>query len=157
VDSLNPRIILNGSTLLAVKSFPNYQWLLNGEPVIGANTIAYSPGNKFGNYSLEVTNAQGCKDTSNTLLFLIEDVAELENTILKLYPNPAHDVLVVNTNTTSDYSIEIFDVNGKRVKQFNNTLNNNEMSLDVADVAKGLYILRLQSKGQTTVRRFVKQ
>lgn len=157
VTELNPTIIQNGNSLASLKSFGAYQWLLNGEPVSGAKDSTYSV-TLSGNYSLEVTGVFGCKDTSATVNITGVSVSEIQNEIqLKLYPNPARDILVLNTNATSDYSIEIFDVNGNRVKQFNNTLNNNEMALDVADLAKGLYILRLQSKGQTTVRRFAKQ
>ena len=157
VTELNPTIIQNGNSLASSKSFAAYQWLLNGEPVSGANDSTYSV-TLSGNYSLEVTGIFGCKDTSATVNITGVSVSEIQNEIqLKLYPNPASDLLVLNTNTTSDYSIEIFDVNGKRVKQFNNTLSNNEMALDVADLAKSLYLLRLQSKGQTTVRRFAKQ
>lgn len=158
LDSLNPTIVNNGTALASTKFFAQYQWLLNGEPIAGAKDSVLTLSQQEGKYSLEITNFDGCKDTSNEIPIINVSGIYTQNEIaLNLYPNPVQDVLMLNTSSTSDFTIEVFDVNGIRVKELRTFANSNEVKIDVVDLAKGLYILKLQNKSQAVVRRFAKQ
>jgi len=74
---------------------------------------------------------------------------------LSIYPNPVQDVL--NIKTTADLNNKIatvFDLNGKRVL---NTKLQNTTSLNVSQLNAGLYLLRIESGGKSTTRKFVKK
>jgi len=69
------------------------------------------------------------------------------------FPNPATDVLNIRTSGSSNLSILIFDLNGKQVfcKQIN------AESIDISNLSKGIYTLKLNDSGSITVSKFVKE
>ncbi|MBO4739011.1 MAG: choice-of-anchor J domain-containing protein, partial [Bacteroidales bacterium] len=80
----------------------------------------------------------------------IED-AEATNAQVSVYPNPAKNMLYVNGLTeTNVKAVEIYDMTGRKVKQQPVTEN---MSIDIADLAKGVYVL---SAGYQKIK-FVKE
>lgn len=62
---------------------------------------------------------------------------------LQIYPNPAHDVLYINTrNQEKNNSIKILNALGQTV--FSNTINSQLMSVDVSKLgANGIYFVQL--------------
>jgi hypothetical protein len=50
----------------------NYQWLLNGAAISGANNANYN-ATATGNYSVEVTNSNTCSSASNTITVTVVD------------------------------------------------------------------------------------
>ncbi|TND08336.1 MAG: hypothetical protein FD123_2367 [Bacteroidetes bacterium] len=74
----------DSTQLVAVTSSGlNYQWTLNGQPVNGATGSTYTPAQP-GNYSLEVTDANGCTDAASN------------STGITIYPAPAQPVITAN-------------------------------------------------------------
>ncbi len=71
------------------------------------------------------------------------------NSALKVYPNPAGDVLYMDTDAEDIGDIEIKDLTGRTVKRFSNYTKN----LSIAEMPAGIYILRTNK----AVTRFVKQ
>ncbi|MBO4738244.1 MAG: T9SS type A sorting domain-containing protein, partial [Bacteroidales bacterium] len=70
---------------------------------------------------------------------------------VSVYPNPAKNMLYVNgIAENSTKMVEIFDMTGRKVKQQPATEN---MSIDIADLAKGVYVL---SAGYQKIK-FVKE
>ena len=82
-------------------------------------------------------------------------VENVESDILfSLYPNPADDNLLIKTDGNENYGIEIIDLQGKIVLK--SATNNEQKTLDIQALPKGLYVARLISaKGQLN-RKFVK-
>ena len=79
----------------------------------------------------------------------IED-AETTNTQISVYPNPVKNMLYVSGITDNTPMVEIFDMTGRKVKQQPAT---ESMSIDIADLAKGVYVL---SAGYNKIK-FVKE
>lgn len=75
-----------------------------------------------------------------------------ENISIKLYPNPANNTLFLD-GLTQDVKITILDLNGKIV---NDKLITNKQ-IDVSNLAKGIYTIRIDDKNGTSVKKFVKQ
>jgi hypothetical protein len=81
----------------------------------------------------------------------------LENSLtneLFIYPNPAKDVLYINSlelNTNMIYTI--FDITGKRI--MNSKLK--EPSIDISKLSPGNYILRIVSGASIKSQKFIKQ
>jgi hypothetical protein len=74
-----------------------------------------------------------------------------KNTI-SLYPNPAHEVLNINS-FDSIAKIEVYDIQGKKVAS-----NNNASDVNVATLEKGVYIVKVvQENGSAVAKRFIKE
>ena len=58
-----------------------------------------------------------------------------------IYPNPATDYLVIETNDLTVTDIQIFDVLGRQVKTFMITGNNHQYS--ISDLAGGTYFIKI--------------
>lgn len=67
------------------------------------------------------------------------DVFESEN--LKVFPNPTSTILNVNFNNSSHYNFEIYDLNGKKLRQLktNKLLN----TIDFSQYETGMYVLHI--------------
>jgi hypothetical protein len=68
---------------------------------------------------------------------------------VKLFPNPAIDKLVINLSNTK--------IVGGKVKSVGETDFSSNYTLDIADLAKGQYIIKLTSVDGIITRKFLKQ
>lgn len=79
---------------------------------------------------------------------------------LKLFPNPAGEVLYINSNFTSgNLQLYIYDLYGKLIL-FKNELTiqgQNSLKLDITDLTANTYILKIVNNESTVVQKFVKQ
>jgi len=60
---------------------------------------------------------------------------------VSIYPNPAEQILNVQLSKTGKYSMLLYDVNGRVVK--NEQISKVHSQIDVSDVNPGLYFLQL--------------
>ena len=66
------------------------------------------------------------------------------NNEINIYPNPSSTGSVTFTNTNTINQIEVYDILGKKVKQITiNTASDNNQSIDISDLNKGVYIVKL--------------
>ena len=70
---------------------------------------------------------------------------------LILYPNPAKNLINITTENKVE-RVEIFDFQGKLVKEFSNQKQLNISSLEI-----GLYLVKIYSKGNVLSEKFVKE
>ena len=76
------------------------------------------------------------------------------NATLSVYPNPATDIMKVeSTQTVGSY--EVYDINGARV--IRNEPNAKAFTLDLRDLPSGTYLLKTVSEGSTQTQRIVKE
>lgn len=105
---------------------------------------------KFGEYSF----ANG---KSSVLIGLKEKNKNLPE--LLVFPNPATDILsllTVGMNANENSSIQIFDLQGKFVKQIDKISNENQ--IDIRDLLPGSYILSLMQKNKVLSKaKFIKE
>lgn len=68
---------------------------------------------------------------------------------IKAYPNPVQNTLFLSYNTlnTSDFTISIFDIVGKKVKSQKLIHTESVSEIDVSDFKQGIYIWTLESNG----------
>lgn len=83
-------------------------------------------------------------------LLAVNDVAK-NNAEVKVYPNPVKDILNINTDKNIN-SIEIFSLTGQLIK----TIDNNTKQINVSDLKKGIYLLRVKSEGKDQSFKIVK-
>ncbi len=75
---------------------------------------------------------------------------EESNTTINIYPNPVKDMLTIEVNAEFQYGI--FNNMGQQVM---NGTANGEQRLDVSDLAKGIYVLRITTENQNKIQKIV--
>ena len=136
-------ISVNGIYLEATPGFVSYQWLDGiGSFIPGANSQNYLPSNA-GEYSVEVTDQNGCTGISNTINYIIESLNS-ENNILSIYPNPTSNWITLETQESIKNDINIINVIGEKVYTISKDkfLDNYEM-INIGNLPKGTYIIQL--------------
>lgn len=68
---------------------------------------------------------------------------------VKVFPNPSNTGTITVSNSNSLKQIEIYDVLGKRVKQILINSSNNDQPIDVSNLRKGVYIVRLTGESES--------
>ncbi len=83
----------------------------------------------------------------------IDDVSAIEN--VKVYPNPAKDVLTITNTLNIIDSAELYNVLGKRVTTVT-SISNNDLKMNVSNLRGGIYILKLRNQeGDTSSRKVI--
>lgn len=138
----NPVIteVLAGTLHSGVSGNYNYQWLINGNPISGANAEYFSP-TVDGNYAVEVTSQEGCTGTSEEYTFSTVGIttAQAEDKI-KIYPNPVNEQLylkIPSQNAVRAYNI----YNAKGQLQLQGTATGDITAVDVTGLAAGNYMI----------------
>ena len=78
----------------------------------------------------------------------------LENDLLNIYPNPATDLIQIESSGIID-RVEIYDAKGRMVQTMDT--NATTVSTNISGLSQGVYLLHLTRENQTTVHKFVKQ
>ena len=98
-----------------------------------------------GSYTVEVTDINGCSNTSAAISVVVNDCAGLEDVeslFVKIYPNPTSDILTISSsNYLGKYSIEMYDNTGKLVKEY--LSNEKDTTISVNEFANGVYTIKL--------------
>ncbi|WP_400071497.1 T9SS type A sorting domain-containing protein [Zobellia russellii] len=71
-----------------------------------------------------------------------------------VYPNPVIEEVTVFTSQNKVYGIELFSVNGQRVLNQKVETSKSEYKIDMAYMAKGVYVLKLYIEGSTDSKAF---
>jgi len=74
------------------------------------------------------------------------------NNQITLFPNPAHDILNIEFSETESSSIKIFDVSANLIYQ--EELPPGKSSINISQLAAGIYIAKITGKSKSLCRRF---
>ena len=105
-----------------------------------------------GDYTITVTDDNGCtKDTTFSIKSSV-GIPELVDGGFEIYPNPTNGIVQVKGG--GNYLIQVTDVSGKimLVQQANTTA-----TLDLNDMSKGVYFVNIEQNGQRYTSRLVLQ
>lgn len=80
--------------------------------------------------------------------------ADLNEIDVKLFPNPANDMLTVQSEESID-SCEIYSLTGALVA-YEKTIGNTT-AVNIAELSKGMYLMKATSNGKSTIRKFIKE
>lgn len=127
--------------------YPNYSWS-NGA------TTQNTTGTQAGSYVLTVTNSNGCQDKDTVVIVSNPCLGLAENTTLEfsMYPNPASDVVFVETNV-SNSEVVIYSMNGQAL--FTQRNSTPDFTLNLSDFAEGVYWFTVTSSEGTVNQRLV--
>ena len=105
-----------------------------------------APLTNIGFYRLKINEQDGVFSYSK-----IQSV-KFANTHFDIFPNPTHDFIDIK-NIENAKSLELFDQNGRLLRDFSNEKTNR---LDLRDLPKGVYLLKVQTGGAFLVFKVVK-
>ncbi|MDZ4758915.1 MAG: GEVED domain-containing protein [Bacteroidota bacterium] len=142
---------------LSTTAFSTYQWYKNGVAITGATTQklkVYSNGD----YTVEVTDANGCKGMSvKSTVVWGGVIATTNNLLVKVYPNPSQGVFNIEMPAGVEVKqLYITDIAGKQIVVTVSYLNKNIYTVDLSDKAAGVYILHLAKGEQSSTVRLIK-
>lgn len=79
-------------------------------------------------------------------------ISSFNETLVKIYPNPATDFIAISIKTETEY--KLFNINGKIIKEgvFLKGLN----SINISNLVNGIYLMRLQTEEGVITKRIIK-
>jgi uncharacterized delta-60 repeat protein len=149
IANITPAVIqATNFTLSTTVPYTTYRWFFNNNPIPGGVNATYNVGNN-GSYKVAVTDANGCKDTSDVyeVTNVPVGISELDMIAaqVKIYPNPANDVISINAPVKVNVSIT--GIEGKVFRQ-----EKNVSKLDIHDLAEGIYLIRITGTDGTLIK-----
>lgn len=158
-----PVVIQYGPSIGTTQAYASHHWYFNGAFIPGSNNQYYHP-TQDGDYKVRVFDGNGCDNESAVFHVGFTDVNHVvQKDILSLYPLPNNGSFTLSANIpiTDKYAgITIIDITGKQIINKHIVVENGtieeQIELD-ANIAPGLYFLKLSSPGFNKVISFVKQ
>ena len=75
--------------------------------------------------------------------------------IISVYPNPAKEMLNIKIESNKTIkNVSIIDVSGRTVKQIHNI--NTANTIDISDIKKGVYFIKINIEGKIISKKFIK-
>ena len=145
----SPATITNGVATIDIT------WSAGSMPATTTFNILWSDITLGGNwmvYGGTSADQLGDIDTANDCS--TQSVKDISFYNIDVYPNPASNVINVRSEFTID-NLSVLDLMGRTVKQ--QISNNKEFSLDVSDLVKGVYLVKLSSGEKEAVTKFIKK
>lgn len=85
-------------------------------------------------------------------------VQETEKPKIKVFPNPAsHTVNVLGLTNSQKATISVTDLSGNTLQEYQWAIQNNAISLPIADLDPGIYMIRIRYGSQEISVKFYKQ
>lgn len=148
-----PTISMNGA-ILSSSPAVTYQWYYNGNPIPGADGATYEP-TEIGDYTVEITDVNGCSSISEEYPVQIVRVNELGVANVEIYPNPSNDIFnVLLPNLGGDTEISVFNSIGELV--FSTSTKQSKLLLDGTSWSNGVYSIRIQGDDLNTNKKLIK-
>jgi PKD repeat protein len=149
-NAFTTSVTVTGTTLTADRTLAgtSYQWLdcnNNNLPISGQTNQVFTPS-QDGNYAVQLTT-NGCVSSSNCVEFtsLNNPNFDLANSI-NVIPNPTSGLLTFSTSIEIE-SVEIYNTLGELIST----------KPDLSNFSNGIYILKINTKTGTAIKKIIKE
>lgn len=143
-------IISQQTDTLITGVFSSYQWLRNNTVLVGASQQQYKP-TQSGVYRVLVSNSASCSDTSAAFPYFMSSVADVKTNQFRFWPNPAHDRIYLGVEAEMAYTVQLVDMQGCLVRHSVGPVK----ELSVADIPRGMYLLRVEFENGVVIRKLL--
>ena len=119
----------------------NYQWLFNNSSIASATSSIYKPI-EIGNYKIQITGANGCKNESESFMLSVKAADDL----VKIFPNPASRYVMVylSQKPAQSLTMKLFNTQGQELKQV--IINNQITYIPLSEILVGNYVIKIFGK-----------
>jgi PKD repeat protein len=140
-----------------------YQWNFGDQTAYSNDNNPVHTYTADGTYTVILTAYNSCGSDADTLLVSVFGTGVRSLTHgeqLSMYPNPAHDRVVIDftDNTTKTLRVNLVSITGEIV--FTETMNNfnskYKRSVDLSNLASGVYFVNIHTDNDTITRKVVK-
>ena len=151
----DPMITFDGQTLTSTTA-NSWQWVLNGFAVSGATGQSYVP-QANGYYQVRANFGGPCLLLSDTIEVVNTGVHESGEFRPAIYPQPATSTLELRSDDLSKptFAVDLVDAVGHTVATFTWSGSEPTLTVNVADLAPGSYVLRGNDGGAQRWARMV--
>jgi hypothetical protein len=153
-----PVISQQGAVLNSSVSTGN-QWYLNGVPIGGANSQAYTPVQN-GNYTVSVTDSNGCTSISPVFPFNNVGIGTIdESNLIRVYPNPGNGLFMVDLNNIPESLIALTVTNmvGQVIySQSQVSKLHSLIAFDITQQSAGTYFLSVKLESHVINMRIIR-
>lgn len=152
-------IIQNPTQLASLKVGDSYQWYKNYEPIPDATDRVYFYQGEAAIYFV-LTFVDGCNRISEVLDLLgtaVENLDKDPNPDIRIFPNPVNDMLYIQSKEIFKDPVQVSLSNalGQKVLQTQSS-NSKLVSIDIAAMTPGIYILSLSVGDQVFTKKIIK-
>lgn len=110
----------------------------------------------------EFKSTKGIFNDRFTILFKKETVLETQEQTLKevisVFPNPASDYITINTRDTAIKSIQVYDIQGRLVKNIEDISNTTEQTINLQGLKNSMYLVKINTENGTSfTKRIIKK
>jgi len=147
----NPVLYFSSNEISTHNFYATYQWYKDNTPIAGANSASLVVSSN-GGYAVVVTDSNGCQSESDIYYVTTLAVETVNNSEIKIYPNPATSTIHIECPAMISTSISSMD--GKALLQVANAKD-----IDVSALPAGMYIITLRNEAgaMLQVQKFIKQ
>ncbi|GAB4184077.1 MAG: hypothetical protein OHK0057_13090 [Thermoflexibacter sp.] len=143
---------------VANRVISNYEWFLNGNFIPNATQAHYLPIER-GNYTVRVTDVDGCRSTS--AIEVVSSVTSSEESIyegeIKVYPNPSEAIFYLEVGKEKAIKIQLFNALGQFFNQKIRPLQGNRYEINLENQAWGMYFIEVTYQNGKVIKKLVKE
>ena len=133
------------------------QWFRNDMAITGATNPTYTIADE-GAYKVQVNNSGCLSPFSSVVNYVITGFEVADKDMLKLYPNPAADELIINLNgfdVDKLVNLAVVDLMGRSLSQ-STALGGDEVRVKVSGYSTGQYLVLARQGNRKIIRSFIK-
>jgi hypothetical protein len=115
----------------------------------------YDADTNYGLYSVKVDSLNACANLSDNFAYQYTSTKELNKLVnaISVYPNPAVNQIHVISNQKLDFGL--FDYSGKNL--LTGSVDSKINTIDISQLAPGLYLLKLSNQQTQFVQKMIKE
>jgi len=103
---------------------------------------------------VDVSDVNSCHNSDSILITVVDPVNshfKEDSRSITIYPNPASDLIFIQTGIPGRHAIEITSIKGE--KMYSTNFTGNAYQIDLSYFQKGIYIIRIESKDLITTEK----
>jgi hypothetical protein len=145
----------NGDGTGTASAGSTYQWIdcATNTAIAGATTQTYAPV-ITGSYSVIVTNASGCADTSSCITIEVIGLDETKESLVQVQPNPSTGLFNILFGENANGTVVITDATGRIIGT--EVVNGSTKAIDLTTAVTGIYYFTIQTDNIEKVIKVIK-